>query len=90
MMTIQKPKRMWQKKKDYMRKKTIRGLRRKGKRILQSFDIGTDDGQQMIYQDGDQYFAGPNINAATTKVIPYIQRIPNDKSTWDFIDDSGK
>ena len=54
------------------------------------FDIGTDDGQQMIYQDGDQYFAGPNINAATTKVTPYIQRIPNDKSTWDFIDDSGK
>lgn len=90
MMTIQKPKRMWQKKKDYMRKKTIRGLRRKGKRILQSFDIGTDDGQQMIYQDGDQYFAGPNINAATTKVIPYIQRLSNDKSTWDFIDDSGK
>ena len=90
MMTIQKPKRIWQKKKDYMRKKTIRGLRRKGKRILQSFDIGTDDGQQMIYQDGDQYFAGPNINAATTKVTPYIQRLPNDKSTWDFIDDSGK
>ena len=54
------------------------------------FDIGTDDGQQMIYQDGDQYFAGPNINAATTKVTPYIQRLPNDKSTWDFIDDSGK
>ena len=68
MMTIQKPKRMWQKKKDYMRKRTIRGLRRKGKRILQSFDIGTDDGQQMIYQDGDQYFAGPNINAATTNL----------------------
>lgn len=43
MMTIQKPKRTWQKKKDYMRKKTVRGLRRKGKRILQSFDIGTDD-----------------------------------------------
>lgn len=43
MMTIQKPKRTWQKKKDYMRKKTIRGLRRKGKRILQSFDDGTDD-----------------------------------------------
>lgn len=42
MMTIQKPKRMWQKKKDYMRKKTIRGLRRKGKRILQSFDGGKD------------------------------------------------
>lgn len=47
MMTIQKPKRMWQKKKDYMRKKTIRGLRRKGKRILQSFD----DGKDMSYQD---------------------------------------
>ena len=90
MMTIQKPKRMWQKKKDYMRKKTISGLRRKGKRILQSFDIGTDDGQQMIYQDGGQYFAGPSESAATTKVTPYIQRLPNDKSTWDFIDDSGK
>ena len=47
MMTIQKPKRMWQKKKDYMRKKTIRGLRRKGKRILQSFD----DGKDMSYYD---------------------------------------
>ena len=47
MMTIQKPKRIWQKKKDYMRKKTIRGLRRKGKRILQSFD----DGKDMSYQD---------------------------------------
>lgn len=60
------------------------------KRGKDCFDIGTDDGQQMIYQDGDQYFAGPNINAATTKVIPYIQRLQNDKSTWDFIDDSGK
>lgn len=60
------------------------------KRGKDCFDIGTDDGQQMIYQDGDQYFAGSNINAATTKVTPYIQRIPNDKSTWDFIDDSGK
>lgn len=60
------------------------------KRGKDCFDIGTDNGQQMIYQDGDQYFAGPNINAATTKVTPYIQRIPNDKSTWDFIDDSGK
>lgn len=48
MMTIQKPKRMWQKKKDYMRKKTIRGLRRKGKRILQSFDDGTDDIRKQI------------------------------------------
>lgn len=60
------------------------------KRGKDCFDIGTDDGQQMIYQDGDQYFAGSNINAATTKVTPYIQRLPNDKSTWDFIDDSGK
>lgn len=90
MMTIQKPKRMWQKKKDYMRKKTIRGLRRKGKRILQSFDDGIDDKTQRIYQDGDYYFAGPDESAATTKVTPYIQRLPNDKSTWDFIDDSGK
>lgn len=48
MMTIQKPKRMWQKKKDYMRKKTIRSLRRKGKRILQSFDDGTDDIRKQI------------------------------------------
>lgn len=54
------------------------------------FDIGTDDGSQMIYQDGDQYFAGPNINTATTKVTPYVRRLPNDKSTWDFIDDKGK
>lgn len=49
MMTIQKPKRTWQKKKDYMRKKTIRGLRRKGKRILQSFDDGTDDKKYYLY-----------------------------------------
>lgn len=42
------------------------------KRGKDCFDIGTDDGQQMIYQDGDQYFAGPNINAATTKITPYI------------------
>lgn len=60
------------------------------KRGKDCFDIGTDDGQQMIYQDGDQYFAGPSESAATTKVTPYIQRLPNDKSTWDFIDDSGK
>lgn len=60
------------------------------KRGKDCFDIGTDDGQQIIYQNGDQYFAGPNIKAATTKVTPYIQRLPNDKSTWDFIDDSGK
>ena len=30
----------------------------------------------MIYQDGDQYFAGPSMSAATTKVTPYIQRLP--------------
>lgn len=54
------------------------------------FDIGTDNGQQIIYQDGDQYFAGPSESAATIKVTPYIQRLPNDKSTWDFVDDSGK
>ena len=39
MMTIQKPKRMWQKKKDYMRKKTIRGLRRKGKQKYLNISI---------------------------------------------------
>ena len=54
------------------------------------FDIGTDDGQQMIWQDGDQYFAGPTASSATTKVTPFIERLPNDKSTWDFVDDSGK
>ena len=63
---------------------------KKYKRGKDCFDIGTDDGQQIIYQDGDQYFAGPSESAATTKVTPYIQRLPNDKSTWDFIDDSGK
>lgn len=54
------------------------------------FDIGTDNGQQIIYQDGDQYFAGPTASSATTKVTPFIERLPNDKSTWDFVDDSGK
>ena len=44
----------------------------------------------MFYQDGDQYFAGPSMSAATTKVTPYIQRLPNDKSTWDFVDNAGK
>lgn len=58
MMTIQKPKRMWQKKKDYMRNKTIRGLRRKGKRILQSFDDGTDD-NVYLYGTPEQ-IANPN------------------------------
>lgn len=53
------------------------------------FDIGTDNGQQIIYQDGDQYFAGPSESAATIKVTPYIQRLPDDKSTWDFIDKAG-
>lgn len=54
MMTIQKPKRTWQKKKDYMRKKTIRGLRRKGKRILQSFDDGTDDKKYYLYDTSER------------------------------------
>lgn len=129
MMTIQKPKRMWQKKKDYNKKKLIRKIQRRnktsfddGKDVSYSdlktnrpiiigpgllsvitpnpekykngkdcFDIGTDDGQQMmIWQDGDQYFAGPTASSATTKVTPFIERLPNDKSTWDFVDDSGK
>lgn len=54
---------------------------KKYKRGKDCFDIGVDDETQQIYQDGDQYFAGPNINAATTKVTPYVQRLPNDKST---------
>ena len=54
MMTIQKPKRTWQKKKDYMRKKTIRGLRRKGMRILQSFDDGTDDKKYYLYDTSER------------------------------------
>lgn len=54
------------------------------------FDIGTDDEQQTIWQDGNQYFAGPTASSAITKVTPYIERLPNDKSTWDFVDDSGK
>ena len=128
MKTIQKPKRMWQKKKDYNKKRLIRKIQRRnktsfddGKDVSYSdlktnrpiiigpgllsvitpnpekykkgkdcFDIGTDNGQQIIYQDGDQYFAGPSESAATIKVTPYIQRLPNDKSTWDFVDDSGK
>lgn len=128
MKTIQKPKRMWQKKKDYNKKKLIRKIQRRNKTSFDGgkdesysdlktnrpiiigpgllsmftpkpkgykegkncFDIGTDNGQQIIYQDGDQYFAGPSESAATIKVTPYIQRLPNDKSTWDFVDDSGK
>lgn len=128
MKTIQKPKRMWQKKKDYNKKKLIRKIQRRNKTSFDGgkdesysdlktnrpiiigpgllsmftpkpkgykegkdcFDTGTDRGQQMIYQDGDQYFAGPSESAATIKVTPYIQRLPNDKSTWDFVDDSGK
>lgn len=128
MKTIQKPKRMWQKKKDYNKKKLIRKIQRRNKTSFDGgkdesysdlktnrpiiigpgllsvitpnpekykkgkdcFDIGTDDGQQTIWQDGDQYFAGPTASSATTKVTPYIERLPNDKSTWDFVDDSGK
>lgn len=53
MMTIQKPKRFFQKAKDYNKKKLIRKIRRrnKGKRILQSFDKGKDD---KSYQDWKQ------------------------------------
>lgn len=128
MKIIQKPKRIWQKKKDYNKKKLIRKIQRRNKTSFDGgkdesysdlktnrpiiigpgllsmftpkpkgykegkncFDIGTDNGQQIIYQDGDQYFAGPSESAATIKVTPYIQRLPNDKSTWDFVDDSGK
>lgn len=46
---ITKPKRQWSKTKDYLRKKTFRALRRKGKRLLQSFDEGSDD--NMSYFD---------------------------------------
>lgn len=49
MSTIIKPKRQWSKTKDYLRKKTFRALRRKGKRLLQSFDEGSDN--NMSYFD---------------------------------------
>ena len=44
MMTIQKPKRMWQKKKDYNKKKLIRKIRRRNKTSF-------DDGKDRSYQD---------------------------------------
>ena len=43
MMTIQKPKRMWQKKKDYNKKKLIRKIQRRNKT---SFDDGKDESYQ--------------------------------------------
>lgn len=48
---ITKPKRKWSKMKDYIRNKTFRALRRKGKRLLQSFDGGSDD-ELTIVDDG--------------------------------------
>ena len=44
MMTIQKPKRMWQKKKDYNKKKLIRKIQRRNKTSF-------DDGKDRSYQD---------------------------------------
>lgn len=44
MMTIQKPKRMWQKKKDYNKKKLIRKIQRRNK-------VSFDDGKDRSYQD---------------------------------------
>lgn len=44
MMTIQKPKRQWQKKKDYNKKKLIRKIQRRNK-------ISFQDGKDMSYQD---------------------------------------
>lgn len=44
MKTIQKPKRMWQKKKDYNKKKLIRKIRRRNKTSF-------DDGKDVSYQD---------------------------------------
>lgn len=48
MMTIQKPKRMWQKKKDYNKKKLIRKIRRRNKT---SFDSGKDNIREQIEKD---------------------------------------
>lgn len=44
MTTIQKPKRMWQKKKDYNKKKLIRKIQRRNK-------VSFDDGKDKLYQD---------------------------------------
>lgn len=44
MMTIQKPKRLWQKKKDYNKKKTIRKIQRRNK-------VSFQDGKDKSYQD---------------------------------------
>lgn len=44
MMTIQKPKRIWQKKKDYNKKKLIRKIRRRNK-------VSFDDGKDKSYSD---------------------------------------
>lgn len=48
MMTIQKPKRTWQKKKDYNKKKLIRKIQRRNK---VSFDDGKDDIRKQIEKD---------------------------------------
>ena len=44
MMTIQKPKRMWQKKKDYNKKRLIRKIQRRNKTYF-------DDGKDVSYSD---------------------------------------
>lgn len=95
MMTIQKLKQQWSKKKNYNKKKLIRKIQRRNKISFQDgkdkFQKGTDDeeAQSNIYEDGGKYFSGPNINNADVEVSPYIQQLPDDKSTWDFIDKAG-
>lgn len=90
MMTIQKPKRQQQKKKDYNKKKVIRKIQKRNKI---SFQGGKEDtkytNQSNIYESDGKYFAGPNINNADIEVYPSVERLADDKSTWDFIDNAG-
>ena len=61
------------------------------KKTKDKFQKGTNDEetQSNIYEDNGRYFSGPNINNADVEVFPYTQRLPDDKSTWDFIDKAG-
>lgn len=64
MMTIQKPKRMWQKKKDYNKKKLIRKIRRRNK-------VSFDDGKDGSYSDlktNRPIIIGPGLLSVITPI----------------------
>lgn len=64
MMTIQKPKRIWQKKKDYNKKKLIRKIRRRNKT---SFDGGKDESYSDL-KTNRPIIIGPGLLSVITPI----------------------